>query len=491
MRAILSFTLATALLFSTGGVFAAKLPASQPAGVPLAAPLGVTHGSIKAALPPGVTAEQVAMAAAAGMTIFRNTEVYADTKGMTLYTYDPTVKLSLESTIGALADNPGTKAVLEKHLPGISTNPALAQARGLTFSAVKQFLPILTDAKLKAMGDDLASVPADRAPATCTGECAKAWPPFLAPANAPPSGLWTIAAREDGARQWIFDGKAVHFHAKDEKPGDAKGNKADGGKWNFAVVKPLLPMPTPPGVRATETMNFDGKVLVDPRGMTLYVSDADKPNVSTCAAACARTWVPLEAPRLAIAIGDFAPISRPDGTKQWAFKARPLYTYAGDAKAGEAKGEGVGGQWRQAMQVRYYFPADVKVQEHPKHGPMLATAKGLTLYARDVHRFTLAGGSHDDRNALRGNFTAGSAIGVMGCTGECLQSFTPLKVSADALPWGDWTIVKRPDESAQWAYRGYPLYTYIDDKNPGDAVAHDLYELSDGTNGTFWRVALP
>jgi hypothetical protein len=88
---------------------------------------------------------------------------------------------------------------------------------------------------------------------------------------------------------------------------------------------------------------------------------------------------------------------------------------------------------------------------------MLATAAGMTLYAHDNHRFTLAGGSHDDRNALRGDPDVGRKIGVKGCEGECLSAWTPLKAADNAQPWGYWTIVARPDGTHQWAYRGYPL----------------------------------
>ncbi|MBY0510425.1 MAG: hypothetical protein K2P94_09750 [Rhodospirillaceae bacterium] len=128
---------------------------------------------------------------------------------------------------------------------------------------------------------------------------------------------------------------------------------------------------------------------------------------------------------------------------------------------------------------------------HDKHGPMLATASGMTLYARDNHRFTLAGGSHDDRNALRGEPGVGRKIGVKGCEGECLAEWTPLKATAASQPWGEWNVVTRPDGSHQWAYRGFPLYTYTGDKKPGDAVGHDVYQLTSGNNGLFWRVALP
>ena len=49
----------------------------------------------------------------------------------------------------------------------------------------------------------------------CEGNCAKAWPPFLAPADAKPSGDWTIIARDDGSHHWAFKDKPLYVYAKD------------------------------------------------------------------------------------------------------------------------------------------------------------------------------------------------------------------------------------------------------------------------------------
>jgi len=41
---------------------------------------------------------------------------------------------TLDTTLGTLLDNPQAKAVLEQYLPGISTNPMVAMARGMTLN---------------------------------------------------------------------------------------------------------------------------------------------------------------------------------------------------------------------------------------------------------------------------------------------------------------------------------------------------------------------
>ena len=86
-----------------------------------------------------------------------------------------------------------------------------------------------------------------------------------------------------------------------------------------------------------------GTTLVNAKGMTLYVFDQDTGGRSHCTADCARTWHPLLAPEGATASGSWSVISRAGGTKQWAYKGKPLYTYARDREAGDVSGDGVGG----------------------------------------------------------------------------------------------------------------------------------------------------
>ncbi len=46
------------------------------------------------------------------------------------------MSFSIESKLGDLLDNDTTKAILEKHLPGISTHPQIAMGRGFALSMV-------------------------------------------------------------------------------------------------------------------------------------------------------------------------------------------------------------------------------------------------------------------------------------------------------------------------------------------------------------------
>jgi hypothetical protein len=43
---------------------------------------------------------------------------------------------TLDTTLGELIDNPQSKAVLDQHLPGVSTHPMVAMARGMSLNMI-------------------------------------------------------------------------------------------------------------------------------------------------------------------------------------------------------------------------------------------------------------------------------------------------------------------------------------------------------------------
>ena len=90
--------------------------------------------------------------------------------------------------------------------------------------------------------------------------------------------------------------------------------------------------------------------LVGPNQMTLYTFDRDAmgSGKSVCNADCAANWPPLLAPANARAIGHWNVITRDDGTRQWAYKGKPVYYWAKDSKPGDATGDGAGNAWRVA-----------------------------------------------------------------------------------------------------------------------------------------------
>lgn len=89
-------------------------------------------------------------------------------------------------------------------------------------------------------------------------------------------------------------------------------------------------------------------VLVDQKKMTLYTYDKDAKDKSNCNGQCAANWPPLMATSNAKPMGNWTVITRDDGSKQWAYNGKPLYTWKKDTKPGDATGDGVGGVWHMA-----------------------------------------------------------------------------------------------------------------------------------------------
>jgi len=66
-------------------------------------------------------------------------------------------------------------------------------------------------------------------PSACSGPCADIWLPLLAPPNAQVVGDWSIAARDDGTRQWSWKSHPLYTYARDTKAGDITGE----GNWTL------------------------------------------------------------------------------------------------------------------------------------------------------------------------------------------------------------------------------------------------------------------
>jgi predicted lipoprotein with Yx(FWY)xxD motif len=88
-----------------------------------------------------------------------------------------------------------------------------------------------------------------------------------------------------------------------------------------------------------------GGILVNAAGMTLYAFDRDSAGKSACNGACASIWPPLAPGASDAAGGDWSIVKRDDGSKQWAYKGKPVYLWAGDKKPGDKTGDGYNGVW--------------------------------------------------------------------------------------------------------------------------------------------------
>ena len=93
---------------------------------------------------------------------------------------------------------------------------------------------------------------------------------------------------------------------------------------------------------------------------------------------------------------------------------------------------------------------------------VLTNEAGMTLYTFD-------------------NDPAGGGKSV--CTGPCATNWPPLFAAEGASASGDYSIVTRDDGKKQWAYKGKPLYLWVQDKKPGDRTGDGFRNV--------WRVAKP
>jgi predicted lipoprotein with Yx(FWY)xxD motif len=99
------------------------------------------------------------------------------------------------------------------------------------------------------------------------------------------------------------------------------------------------------------------------------------------------------------------------------------------------------------------------------HKKVLVNRKGLTLYSLSVE--------------TRGKFI---------CTDQfCLSLWTPLVVPKGTVPTGAPHLgtVRRPDGRTQVSYRGRPVYTFTQDRKPGDVKGNGFKDVG------VWRPASP
>ncbi len=93
-----------------------------------------------------------------------------------------------------------------------------------------------------------------------------------------------------------------------------------------------------------------GRTLIDAHGMTLYTFDKDSDGKSACNGPCAANWPPLAAAADAQSAASYTVVVRDDGSRQWAYKGHPLYTWTKDKKPGDITGDGfLNGAWHVAQ----------------------------------------------------------------------------------------------------------------------------------------------
>jgi len=327
--------------------------------------------------------------------------------------------------------------------------------------------------------------------------CTDLWPPVYAADDAEAVGKWTIVARRDGTRQWAYDEQPLYTSIRDSRPGDVLGGtKRRYGGDSPANRVPIEPPPRVPPEFAVKT-TANGRILTTDKNFSVYAFDADTADATACLGECTRTWMPVTAPELARAGGEWSILERSPGVRQWVFRGKPLYTYTLDHHSWSQEGSDVPGWNNVYTQLAPPYPDSFTVQE-TLAGEVLADARGMTIYTYvcgDDSADQLACDHPDDTQVYRLAMCGG------GDPDKC-QAFWPYVQAADDEIFSNrnWSVMRVDPETGHraapeqagairvWAYRDRPVYTYGLDKQPGDVIGAGTGEWRGQRNGlkAFW-----
>lgn len=346
----------------------------------------------------------------------------------------------------------------------------------------------------------------------CIGECAEEFPPVIALPGAKAYGDWSLIKRDSGKQQWAYRGKPLYRFAKETridevvsnlakefKGADILSSQSDNDKsggiepqllppegWRVAKFEPASGMTTPVAVAVQEIPAAGLLGLVDHKGHTLYTFSGGETEFAQLAHQDEQRWMPLIAPEVSGSVGEFTPLRRADGTRQWAWRGTPLYIYSGDRLAGEINGvrsalnPDVDARWSIPAIAHHFTPLGVEVREDRVRGLMLSTPRHLPLYTRQPDKLVSS-----DRLHFFQNYYRGKRLGTKGCNAECEKTWQPFTVSAEAHSQGYWEVVERDDGVRQWAYKGFAQYIYTGDQPGGQALGNNRYDYVIGNSGPY------
>ena len=129
---------------------------------------------------------------------------------------------------------------------------------------------------------------------------------------------------------------------------------ACGGSTPTSGAASPSPSPSATGSKVAVATNSKlGQILVDDKGITLYLFVADTGTASTCYTSCANIWPPLltdGAPQAGTGVdaSKLGTTNRTDGKVEVTYAGHPLYYFVKDKASGDTTGQGIngfGGLW--------------------------------------------------------------------------------------------------------------------------------------------------
>lgn len=220
---------------------------------------------------------------------------------------------------------------------------------------------------------------------------------------------------------------------------------------------------TPPEKKAHVQVATDatyGKILTDSAGKTLYFFALDANGSSACTGDCLAAWPVFYTTDLTtdttLVKGDFAVITRADGSKQTTYKGWPLYYYGPDAKAGDVKGEAIGELWFVAKPDYTVMLATQQLvgNDGVQYNRALQPGVELTQFVTDAYGRTLYAFANDKSNVnvyTKEDFSNNATwpIYELGAVANVPSTMNKGDFKTTTV-WG----------KTQITYKGWPLYYF-------------------------------
>jgi predicted lipoprotein with Yx(FWY)xxD motif len=157
-------------------------------------------------------------------------------------------------------------------------------------------------------------------------------------------GTATLA---DGSMIVTYNHMPLYYWIKDKAPGDTTG------QGNNDVWYVVAPNGRAVGMEATITVATDaklGNILVDGKGMTLYMFTKDEPDKSNCSGKCIENWPALLTqghPTLGEGVDAsmVGTATLADGSMIVTYNHMPLYYFIKDKAPGDIVGQGNNNVW--------------------------------------------------------------------------------------------------------------------------------------------------